>query len=112
MVEVELTGGMNGTGCGMLGFTENFHMDGLLTLIVLAVATVIAVGWQILAARLKKRTGGQLDIDDLHGRSGCPALMLLLGLIWRPFIAQDSGFLFWLIVVLFFWGASGVSKRW
>ncbi len=87
-------------------------MDGLLTLLVLVVAVIIAVGWKLLAESLKKRTGGQLDMDDLHGRSGCPALMLLLGLIWRPLMGQDSAFLLWLVVVLFLWGASGVLKRW
>ena len=87
-------------------------MDGLLMMLVLVVAGIIAVGWQLLAEWLKKRTGGQLDMDDLHGRSGCPALMLLLGLIWRPLIGQDSAFLLCLVVVLFLWGAIGVSKRW
>jgi len=39
-------------------------------------------------------------------------LLMLLGLIWRPLMGQDSAFLLWLVVVLFLWGASGVLKRW
>jgi hypothetical protein len=94
----------------MLGLTESFHMDGLLTFLVLGGMCVVLFLWPFVALLLKIRTMGQLDLEDWHKRSGWPALGMAAGMLLRQFMGETE----WVIAVmlaLLMWGAAGVIKR-
>lgn len=89
---------------------EGGFIDGLALLLIVFGGVVIAVGWQYLKDYFLKVGPHGYDIDELHAKSGCPTLTLLLGVILGGCL--DSGRLAgWICVFLFIWGMTGLDKK-